>query len=342
MLGKPGLEDAKIIACLQDEYRLRVSEIAFLPVGADQNTAVYRAMSSAGTPYFVKLRRGAFNELAVRVPKFLSDRGIRQVMAPLITQSGQLWANLETFRLVLYPFIHGQNGFEVQLTDQQWQDFGSALLHIHTLELPVDINLALPRETYSANWRKKVGQVLKNLPGCAILDATSQKLVEFLMSRCREILDLVQRTGQLAGEFQTQAREFVLCHADIHAGNILIDANAHLYIVDWDDPILAPKERDLMFIGGGQGFRVLTPQEEEGLFYRGYGPAEIDPVALAYYRYERIIQDIALFSEQILSATGSVEDREQSFRYLVSNFRPDGTLEIARKADHRKTNSASR
>ena len=24
-----------------------------------------------------------------------------------------------------------------------------------------------------------------------------------------------------------------------------------IYIVDWDEPIMAPKERDLMFIGGG-------------------------------------------------------------------------------------------
>jgi hypothetical protein len=43
-----------------------------------------------------------------------------------------------------------------------------------------------------------------------------------------------------------------LCHSDIHAGNILIDVNDDFYIVDWDNPILAPKEHDLMFIGGGQ------------------------------------------------------------------------------------------
>ena len=52
-----------------------------------------------------------------------------------------------------------------------------------------------------------------------------------------------------------------------------------------------------MFIGGGQGFAGLTPQEEEGLFYRGYGEAQIDPVAPAYYRYERIVEDIAVFCQ---------------------------------------------
>jgi spectinomycin phosphotransferase len=36
-----------------------------------------------------------------------------------------------------------------------------------------------------------------------------------------------------------------------HAGNVVVGADNELTIVDWDEPILAPKERDLMFIGGG-------------------------------------------------------------------------------------------
>jgi spectinomycin phosphotransferase len=124
-----------------------------------------------------------------------------------------------------------------------------------------------------------------------------------------------------------------LCHSDVHAGNILIGANDAFYIVDWDNPILAPKERDLMFAGGGQGFLGHTAQEEETLFYRGYGPARVDPVALSYYRYERIIQDIAVFCEQIFLTDEGGEDRERAFHYLKSNFQPNGTIEIARRAD---------
>ena len=71
MLEKPELEDQKIIDCLRSEYGLRVEAIAFLPLGADQNTAVYRAASGDGTGYFVKLRRGAFDEASVAVPKYL-------------------------------------------------------------------------------------------------------------------------------------------------------------------------------------------------------------------------------------------------------------------------------
>ena len=83
MLEKPDLRDERIAACLQDTYGLRVVQVTFLPLGADLNTAVYRAVADDGTPYFVKLRRGDFDEIAVTLPKFLSDQGIEQIIAPL-------------------------------------------------------------------------------------------------------------------------------------------------------------------------------------------------------------------------------------------------------------------
>jgi spectinomycin phosphotransferase len=92
-----------------------------------------------------------------------------------------------------------------------------------------------------------------------------------------------------------------------------------------------------MFAGGAQGLAGHTPQEEEALFYQGYGQTLIHPLALAYYRYERIVQDIAVFCEQLLLTGEGGEDREQSFRYLASNFLPDGTIEVAYRSDRTRT-----
>ena len=159
------------------------------------------------------------------------------------------------------------------------------------------------------------------------------KLAAFLQTKREQVLDLVDRAERLAQVLKARPPEFVVCHSDLHAGNILIDANGTFYIVDWDNPILACKERDLMFSGGGQGFRGHTPQEEEMLFYQGYGPTPIDPVALAYYRYERIVQDIAVYCEQLFLSDEGGEDREQSLYYLASNFSPNGVLEITYQSD---------
>src|SRR5256885_15522925 len=110
MLEKPDLQDEKIIACLKDEYRLSVDKIGFLPLGADLKTAAYRVVADE-TPYFVKLRRGDFDQASVAVPKFLSDLGIKQIIPSLPTQTGQLWASLDPYKVILYPFVEGHNGF---------------------------------------------------------------------------------------------------------------------------------------------------------------------------------------------------------------------------------------
>jgi spectinomycin phosphotransferase len=147
------------------------------------------------------------------------------------------------------------------------------------------------------------------------------------------VRDLVERAERLALALQANTPEFVVCHFDIHAGNLLVEDDHKFYIVDWDDPLLAPKERDLMFIGGAQGFVGYTAQEEEALFYRGYGDTQIDPVALAYYRYERIIVDIAIYCEELLLTTEGGDDRERSLGYLMSNFLPNSTIEVAYNSD---------
>ena len=92
---------------------------------------------------------------------------------------------------------------------------------------------------------------------------------------------LVDRAESLSRKIREQSPEFVLCHSDIHGGNVLIEGNGALYIVDWDEPIMAPKERDLMFIGGGVANTWNNPQEVE-FFYKGYGKTKINPVILAY------------------------------------------------------------
>jgi hypothetical protein len=128
--------------------------------GADPNTAVYRAHSMGGPSFFVKLRRGNFNPIAVDIPKALSDEGNMAIIPPLLT----------------------------------------------------------------------------------IMDPAG----------CR-----------------------------IHP----------------------------VFIGGGLGAGSHTPEEEETLFCTGYTQTPLNPVALAYYRYERIVQDLVDYYQQLLWTDAGGEDR---------------------------------
>ena len=333
MLEKPDLQDERIVTCLLDDYGLNAVQVAFLPLGADRNTAVYRVVADDETPYFLKLRGGIFDETSVALPKFLSDQGIVQIIAPLNTKTGQLWAKLNVFKMILYPFVEGRNGYEVNLSARHWGDFGAALKRIHTTELPPALNRRIRQERYSPHWREMVKTFLERIENDVFDDPVAVELAAFLRDRRVEVFDLVRRAEQLAQALQAESSEFVLCHSDVHAGNILIGADGAFYIVDWDDPILAPKERDLMFVGGAQGFAGHTAAEKETLFYQGYGQPQINPIALAYYRYERIVEDIAVFCEQLFLTNDGGEDRAQSLHYLKSNFLPNGTIETAYNSD---------
>lgn len=85
-----------------------------------------------------------------------------------------------------------------------------------------------------------------------------------------------------------------------------------------------------MFFGGGQGWLGVTPEAEERLFQRGYGEVPVDRAALAYYRCERIVEDLALYSAQILDESESRVGREDALRRMAANWLPGGTLERAR------------
>jgi spectinomycin phosphotransferase len=272
-------------------------------------------------------------ETSVALPSVLRDLGITQIIAPLPTTTGVLWSRLADFIMTVYPFVEGHNGYAGGLSDSQWVAFGAALKRIHTAALPPAILTHLQRETYSSHWRTMVHQFLEQVQVETVHDPIAVRLAELLRTKRDQIVDLLARADRLAQALAQRSQEYIVCHGDLHAGNLLLAANDAVYIVDWDTVILAPKERDLMFIGGGLIDPAWAPHEEERLFYQGYGHTAIDPMAVAYFRYERIIQDIAAFCQEICSPAVGDADRTQALHYLTGNFQPSGVLDIAYRSD---------
>ncbi len=332
MLEKPFLPDERILDLLCEAYGLRAAGVAFLPLGADVHTAVYRVDAADGQAYFLKLRGGDFDENPVRITAWLHERGVRQVVPVLRTLGGELWARFESYTCTLAPFIAGRDGFEQPLSEAQWLEFGAALRVVHNFVLPDDLRAALPREDWSPRWREAVRGWQAQAESAAFADPLAARMAAFLRAHRAEVDYLLARAEELAAGLRAGRLDCVLCHADIHAGNLLLAEKGGLYIVDWDTALLAPVERDLMFVGAGIGGTWNTAREA-ALFYRGYGQVEIDPSALAYYRYERILEDIAAFCAQILPTEGPGEDRERGFGYFASNFAPSGEIETARRAE---------
>jgi len=61
--------------------------------------------------------------------------------------------------------------------------------------------------------------------------------------------------------------------------------------------MLAPKERDFLFVKESSADSEALPGTPA--FWEGYGQTNIDWIALTYYRYERVVQDLIACAQEV-------------------------------------------
>jgi spectinomycin phosphotransferase len=299
MIEKPDISDERIIFTLQDNYSLPVTNIEFLPLGLDSSAWAYRVESEKAA-YFLKLRKEIPNPAGILIPRFLKQRGIQQVMAPLSTKDGEAWACANDFFFILYPFITGERVMDVGMSDAHWVEFGSVLKRLHTTKLPPELLRQFKRETFIPKQLEHCKELHAQVKVRKYDDPFQKELAEFWLENYETISTILERTEALSKQMQETNLELVLCHADIHTANLLLSDDDKIYIVDWDETMLAPKERDLLFVIGSI-FNDASNGRWEGLLFEGYGETEVDPLALAYYRYDWCVEDMGEFAKDVFS-----------------------------------------
>lgn len=332
MLEKPDLQDEAILACLRADYGIAAGDVEFLPLGYDPNAGVYRVTADDDIDYFLKVKQGGVNAVSLAVPRFLSDNGIEQVVAPLPTRDGRLNASIEPFAVILYPFVQGESVMDVGMPDDKWIELGAVVRKLHALSLSPELASQMPRETFvppKIGMLRAVDATIQAAKG-VFEDDIQQATADVWREKREIILRITDRAEDYGKRLQARGLPFVLCHADIHTANILIDGENRFHIVDWDGAMLAPKERDLMFVtGAGAGGMVAYGERVKTLFFRGYGEQQIDEMALAYYRCDWVVQDIGEFGYTIFDPSAGDETRADSARLVRGSFSPGETVEVA-------------
>lgn len=334
MREPPQLADAAVIAALRAHYGLTTAALTFLPIGNDSASFVYRVGAADGAFYLLKLRsRKGFSAPSLVVPRYLRERGVAHILAPLPTLTHGLWVRVNDFAMSLYPFIDGRTGADGGLADSQWTELGATVKQIHADCLTPDLMQILPRETFVPSRRSIIAEMETALVSGRLGNAEERELAAFWNSRRDEIRAVVERADELGSQLRKTSAPLVLCHADLHTYNVLVDIDQQFWLVDWDETMLALKERDLMFVIGGIGAGLVGPHES-ACFLQGYGDAAIDATALVYYRYGWAVQDIAAYSEEVFfSPNLSAEARRAALRGLMRLFEPGQIVAIALASD---------
>ena len=300
MREKPGISEEVLRACLQHHYAISVATIEFLPLGLDMRAGVYRVVSEQGDGYLLKVKAGALYEPGCLVPRYLHDQGIPTVVAPLYTEQKTLWTRAEDWTVIIYPFIAGEVTWNPPMTDEQWQNVGATLSQIHRVSLPAEGLGSLRTERFDSSAYSRSVRTLETHSIYA--DGGSQVEQELRSSWIAQqdtIHTIVTSLEKLAGALQRQSGPQVICHADLHPSNMIRGQANQVFVIDWDDVMLAPKERDFIFINDARA--NLSTQHDSTPFFQGYGQKEIDWIALTYYLWERIIQDVIAYAEEVFS-----------------------------------------
>ncbi|HAT9099091.1 TPA: aminoglycoside O-phosphotransferase APH(9)-Ia [Legionella pneumophila subsp. pneumophila] len=312
-------------------YGIDIHTVQLIVGGADMNAFGYKADSESNS-YFVKLKYGHHDEINLSIIRLLHDSGIKEIIFPIYTRDTKLFQQIDHFKIIVYPFINAPNGFTQNLTEKQWHQLGKVLRQIHETSVPTAIQQRLRKETYSPKWREMVRSFYNKIGFDDSDDQITTDFKTFFNQKIDSIHRLVDSSEELSKKIQLDLDKYVLCHSDVHAGNVLVVNEGSIFIIDWDEPMLAPKERDLMFIGGGIG-NVWNKPHEIDYFYEGYGKTNVDKIILSYYRHERIVEDIAVYGQDLLSRDQNNESRLESFKHFKSMFDPNDVVEIAFSSD---------
>ncbi|MEM7536254.1 MAG: aminoglycoside phosphotransferase family protein [Chloroflexota bacterium] len=341
MLEKPNIPDDAIIAGLTKHYDLNVLDLTFLPLGNDSGAWVYAVITSTNEKFFLKVRRGTPYQPTVLVPRTLYDQGINDVVAPLYTNTNTLWASLDGFSLILYPFVEGEMGAVVGLSHEHIRVLGRILKRIHENQPNPDGPLAgVPIEPFISKLIDTVQKVKAKMDAGEYSDDLEKELWLFWQEKRDEIEHILARTDELGQQLQAEEHQIVLCHADIHTYNTLMTPTKELVIVDWDETLFAPKERDLMFMIGGIWGGTGDIALDEKLFFEGYGITDMDTQvdwrAHAYYRYEWVVQEIGDYGARVLLMPDfGDETRADAVRGFKSLFDTGDVVEKAYESEAR-------
>jgi spectinomycin phosphotransferase len=334
MLEKPNLSEEKIITSLRQGFGIRAIGVEFLPLGNDSSAWAYQVRTERGETCFLKVKKDIENPLSLHIPRFLKEQGLEQAIAPYPTKTQGLRQAVGDYFLFLYPFVKGTDGMEIGLSNDQWIEYGAILKNLHAAQLPFELKEQIPKETFTLKWLGVIRKIQARLKEGSFADPAEQALAAFWHKKEDLIERIIDRAEELGRILQKQPLEFVLCHADIHTANLLITPDQKMFVVDWDETILAPRERDLMFIAGNSIGGEPVLHDQESLFFQGYGKIEINWTALAYYRYEWVVQDMGDYGERVflMDDLGEIT-KQDALEGFISLFQPGDVVEVAFRSE---------
>jgi len=267
----------------------------FVPVGGDSWGFVAR-------PLWVSVRRdrGGHWRGAYESAAWLRNEGLEFVLAPVVSGSGEVVADVSGHPVVVFRFLDGAELDPAEASSAQAAAVAEMISRLHAIDR-VDIDL--PRESFVLPFADELEiGVARALAGTADVGPYAASLTRLVRSNRARVADLRAEMTRVRQTCQQDEVTFVLTHGE--PTNAFARLSGELLLMDWGSLGWAPPERDWL---------ALT---DLGIPW----PRGTRPHLRRYYELRWILSEVAEYvSRFTTSHAGDVADDDkwsELLRYL--------------------------
>ena len=314
-------DKSELLQHLRGAYAIPLRTITFFPEGEDSYG--YTVVSETGEKYFVKASTSV-PDTRLKVASLLRHRcNISGVVAPLETSDGALSIPWHDFRVSLFPFIEGRSRWDLwklkkDFTDAELSQTAALLATIHLCTDEIERS-HLITTTYDLPLRNELYTALeasaKKIPS---QNPYQKQLLAALATHRSSILETMDRYDELGRSAVASQTSFVITHGDPTPGNLILDTEEQLHLIDWDGVCLGPPEKDLVSFTGERFEVVLERYLEER-----ENDVSLHTDIFGFYIYEWTLNEIRDYSTKILFKNKDTQQNEYDWESLQDYLPPD-------------------
>ena len=316
-------DKTELKALLSNAFALPLQSITFFPEGEDSYG--YIAVSETGEKYFVKASTSV-PDTCLQVASLLRHRcNIPGVVAPLETLNGALSIPWQDFQVSLFPFIEGKSRWDLwkvgkDFTDAELSQTGELLATIHGCPDTIASD-SLTIAKYDLPLRHEFHTVLEAPEKIPTRNGYQKRLLEAIAKHRLEVLQTLERYDALGRSAAARQTSFVITHGDPTPGNLILDTENQLHLIDWDGVCLGPPEKDLVSFTG-ERFEIVL---EEYLTER-QSDVSLHTDIFGFYIYEWTLNEIRDYGTKILFKNEDVQQNEYDWESLQDYLPPNQVL----------------
>lgn len=313
MKTQPRISAAFLERWLKKHYQMTVQRVRFMPRG--ECSWGFVLDSPDGARYYLKLWQlglcgQTLTEARIQTMMTLYyEFGIQQMTPPPVRSlsSGSYINRLSRYQSVLLPWVEGYPATDQTLNEFQERQLGALLASLHLVKLATR---ELPQaEDFAPHYPDQVRQLLAEATQSQAT-AIQNQMATLINDNKQSIEPWLEEFEQLQAQMtQKDTADFVVCHGDPSAGNIVVTPDGQVVLIDWDTLCHAPPERDLFYLHAQNGAL-------DG-YQRLIGDYTLDEEAMRYYRLHWTLQEILEYGERTLYTEQSAAQSDHDVAALA-------------------------